>query len=71
MCVCLFYSVSVLKTGQNTTSHITHVHGPLCLFLVLPSGSVHQLEEGDGGSVSVPDLTLLRKALHRPRGYTS
>lgn len=61
MCVCLVYSVSILK----------QVHGPLCRFLALHSGCVHQLEEGDGGSVSVSDLALLRKALHRPRGHTS
>lgn len=50
------------------------LYGPCCLLNVFPFppssaadlslGSVHQLEESDGGSVSVSDLTLLGDTLH-------
>lgn len=39
-------------------------HPPSLLCCVLCSGSMHQLEESDGGLVSGFDFTLLRKTLH-------
>lgn len=56
----------------------THIHSQMlkCLssFLSLLDhrpGSVHKLEESDGGSVSVSDIALLRETLHWPRVYSS
>lgn len=62
--VCWF--VFCLTARKRPARSDRNVYGPRVLSFFLPScgsGCMHQLEESDGGSVSVSDLTLLRETL--------